>query len=492
MTAKQKVFWYGTSGVDEIAPYADDNVIYGGAGNDYLEGNYSGNNVLIGGAGRDMLSPYGDTVIRYASISDSYRNDSASQIDDLYFFDKADRLDLTALGISGLGDGTRGTVQLVSNIDDSGYRSASLISYDVDENGNRFELHLGGNYSLTNASFQRLIAGSDASDSVVGTSAGAETLMGYEGRDTLSGLAGDDRLAGGQGGDTLTGGSGADEFVFSAVSDSIRTSTGSAHTAGRDLITDFNAAEGDLIDLSSLGFSGLGNGFNGTLKVVVNGTGSQTALKSLEADADGNQFEILFNGNLKADLNRDTVDFGNTTGPKVVNTLTRDNIDVVGTGGNDTLTGGYADDQLVGFQGNDIINGGAGDDVMAGGMGKDTLSGGGGRDTFVYYRMTDSFRTADASHSDLITDFESGDRLFILDLGFDRTGNGRDGSLKLDYNAEQDRTYLRSFEADADGRFFQIALSGNQTNVPVLYDGLYLDEAPISIIGVNPAEPAAW
>ncbi len=492
MAAKQKVFWYGTAGVDEIAPYANDNVIYGGAGNDYLEGNYSGNNVLIGGAGQDMLLLYGSTVIRYASISDSYRNDRGSQTDDIYFFDKADRLDLTALGISGIGNGTRGTVQLVSNVDENGYRTTSLKSYDVDEHGNRFELHLNGNYTLTNANFQRLIDGNDAGDTLIGTSEGAETLMGYEGRDTLSGLAGDDRLVGGLGVDTLTGGSGADEFVFSSVSDSIRTPTGSAHTGGRDLITDFNAAEGDLIDLSSLGFSGLGNGFNGTLKVVVNGVGTQTALKSLEADADGNQFEILFSGDLRADLNRDTVNFGDTSGPKVVNTLTRDNIDVVGTAGNDILTGGYADDQLVGFQGDDVINGGTGDDVMAGGMGKDILSGGSGRDTFVYYRMTDSYRTAEASHSDLITDFESGDRLFVLDLGFDHTGDGRNGSLKLDYNAEQDRTYLRSFEADADGRFFQIALSGNQTNVPVLYDGLYLDEAPISIIGVNPAEPAAW
>jgi hypothetical protein len=62
--------------------------------------------------------------------------------------------------------------------------------------------------------------------------------------------------------------------------------------------------------------------------------------------------------------------------------------------------------------------------------------------------------------------------------------------LKLDYNEDQDRTYLRSFEADADGRFFQIAMNGNHTSVPVIDDGLYLDEALISIVGINPAEPA--
>lgn len=485
MAANQKIFWYGTPGDDEFFSPYDLNVIYGGAGDDYIEGR--GDSVLIGGAGSDSLNANGTAVIRYSSVSDS----SGAQIDRISYFAKEDRLDLTALGIFGIGDGTQGTVQIVSNTEYGDYRTI-LRSNDVDESGNRFELLLRTDHTLTNANFQRLIAGSDADDSVVGTSAGAETLMGYEGRDTLSGLAGDDRLVGGLGGDTLTGGSGADDFVFSLVSDSIRTSSGTAHLAGRDLITDFNAAEGDLIDLSTLGYSGLGNGFNGTLKVVVNGAGTQTALKSLETDANGNQFEILFSGNLKADLNRDTVDFGNTTGPKIITTLNRDDKDVLGTGGNDNLAGGVGNDQLLGFQGNDIINGGAGNDVMAGGMGKDTLTGGSGLDDFVYYRTTDSYRTAHASYSDLITDFESGDRLFILDLGFERTGNGRDGTLKLDYNAEQDRTYLRSFEADADGRFFQIAMNGNQTRVPVIYDGLVLDEALISIIGVNPAEPVAW
>lgn len=485
MAANQKIFWYGTPGDDEFFSSFDLNVIYGGAGDDYIEGR--GDSVLIGGAGSDRLNANGNAVIRYASISDS----SGSRIDHISYFAKEDLLDLTALGISGIGDGTHGTVQIVNTTEYGNYRTL-LRSYDVDENGNRFELLLDTDHRLTNANFQRLIAGTDTYEGVTGTSAGAETLMGYKGRDNLWGLAGDDRLVGGLGGDNLSGGTGADDFVFSSMSDSIRTSSGPAYTAGRDLVTDFNAAEGDLIDLSALGFSGLGNGFNGTLKVVVNGAGTQTALKSLEADADGNQFEILFAGDLKADLNRDTVDFGNTTGPKIITTLNRDDIDVLGTGGNDKLAGGVGSDQLLGFQGNDIINGGAGNDVMAGGMGKDTLSGGSGLDDFVYYRTTDSYRTADASYSDLITDFESGDRLFILDLGFERTGNGRDGTLKLDYNEEQDRTYLRSFEADADGRFFQIAMSGNQTRVPVIYDGLVLDEPLISIIGVNPAEPVAW
>jgi hypothetical protein len=57
--------------------------------------------------------------------------------------------------------------------------------------------------------------------------------------DTLSGLNGDDLLIGNRGSDTLTGHAGADTFEFAAGASSGR-------------ITDFDAAEGDRIDLSHL------------------------------------------------------------------------------------------------------------------------------------------------------------------------------------------------------------------------------------------------
>ena len=51
-----------------------------------------------------------------------------------------------------------------------------------------------------------------------------------------------------------------------------------------------------------------------------------------------------------------------------------------GTSGADTLTGGADNDTLYGFAGNDILKGGAGDDVLAGNEGNDTLQGGDGDD----------------------------------------------------------------------------------------------------------------
>ena len=65
-------------------------------------------------------------------------------------------------------------------------------------------------------------------------------MFGDAGNDSLLGGAGNDTLQGGTGNDALHGGSGADSFVWMA-----------GHT-GNDVIRDFNASEGDRIDLRDL------------------------------------------------------------------------------------------------------------------------------------------------------------------------------------------------------------------------------------------------
>lgn len=78
-------------------------------------------------------------------------------------------------------------------------------------------------------------------DTVTGTDAD-EILIGSDGDDILIGGAGDDILIGGEGNDTLTGGAGADTFGF----------TGSLDGSNRDTVTDYNIAEGDVINVSDL------------------------------------------------------------------------------------------------------------------------------------------------------------------------------------------------------------------------------------------------
>ncbi len=72
---------------------------------------------------------------------------------------------------------------------------------------------------------------------------GNDVIDGGSGDDILFGQEGDDVISGGLGDDLLYGGSGADMFVFEAIAD------------GLDVIADFNAVEGDRLDLSSVLFA---------------------------------------------------------------------------------------------------------------------------------------------------------------------------------------------------------------------------------------------
>lgn len=301
------VLVYGSSASDTLTGDITRDTIYGGAGNDTLNGG-SNDDTLVGGIGADKLTGgLGNDVFRFTDISDSYRTASKSYADVITDFDVAhDKIDLasSALPLTTLGDGHNGTLLLAYNeAKDVTY----LKSYDEDSLGRRFELALKGNYvdTFTNANLQTRIDGTSGNDQLTGSS-GAETLLGGAGRDTLVGGAGDDRLDGGAGGDTLTGGTGADTFVFSNLLDSVKNGSS---TVLRDTITDFNALENDKIDLTALGFSGLGNGYNGTLKVVLNAAGTLTALKSLDTASDGSHFEIMLTGNHVNDLNASNVIF---------------------------------------------------------------------------------------------------------------------------------------------------------------------------------------
>lgn len=139
------------------------------------------------------------------------------------------------------------------------------------------------------------ISGTDGKDTLTGTP-GNDVIIGKAGADTLNGGAGDDVLDGGAGRDVLTGGPGADTFRFSDVRDSYRNYNSGGINAG-DIITDFVTGS-DRLDLSGLGFSGLGNGYNDTLELIANADGSRTYLKSRNADSSGNRFEVGLNGDL--------------------------------------------------------------------------------------------------------------------------------------------------------------------------------------------------
>jgi hypothetical protein len=85
--------------------------------------------------------------------------------------------------------------------------------------------------------------GGEGSDTIRGGS-GNDLIVGDAGADWLQGGEGDDTLIGGAGADRLKGGTGADHFRMLDVADS--------PWRDGDTIVDFDAAEGDRIDLSAI------------------------------------------------------------------------------------------------------------------------------------------------------------------------------------------------------------------------------------------------
>jgi Ca2+-binding RTX toxin-like protein len=110
----------------------------------------------------------------------------------------------------------------------------------------------GGDDAISGGGGDDVIDGGSGDDTLNGE-AGHDTLNGGSGDDVLSGGvdddiliggAGNDVLAGGDGTDQLSGGSGADRFVFEDVAGS--------PAQAPDLVFDFNAVQGDQIDVSGI------------------------------------------------------------------------------------------------------------------------------------------------------------------------------------------------------------------------------------------------
>lgn len=308
----------------------------------------------------------------------------------------------------------------------------------------------------------------------------ANHLLGNDTAEIIRGLGGDDLLQGGGGRDVLAGGTGADIFRFSQISDSYRTAT----ETGSDRILDFDASQ-DRVDLIALGFTGIGDGHNGTLAIQANAEGTRTYLKSFDANADGQRFELAFEGNLTGQLNSTNLVF---TAPTVE-----------GTAGRDVITGSAMSEVIYGLAGNDLIDGGRGSDVIIGGAGADLLSGGDdpnlsvyGRngindaDVFRYTAATDSYRTDTQSFVDLIDRFaNNNDKIDVSALGYTGFGDGTGTTLKMVYNHDLDRTYLKDVEADAQGHRFEIALTGDWTQDLGNTEMIFAQAEEVTLVGMT-------
>ena len=238
-----------------------------------------------------------------------------------------------------------------------------------------------GNDTLIGSGGNDQIDGQAGNDTLIG-GGGQDTLLGGEGDDTINGGFGDDSVDGGQGNNTLGGGNGSDVLILEPFANGGNTAL---DTGGADAVEIRGTAGADTFVISQVG---------GLLRV-------STPNASITVSNSVHTVTILGMGG------DDTVTMGNIndTRPLALQVRLGEGADtfngqsslsnrlpiqVLGEGGNDTISGtrdgdifdgGDGDDVIFGDRGEDSIRGGAGNDTLFGDVGDDQLLGGDGADS---------------------------------------------------------------------------------------------------------------
>ena len=229
----------GTSVADLMRGFSRDDTLSGAEGADRIEG-AAGNDRLNGDAGADRLAGgLGADLLRGGTGGDTLAGGDGA--DTLIGGDGQDVLDAGGGNDrldGGDGDGTlRG-----------GAGADTLIGEDDND---LLQGGLGAD-SLNGGLGQDRLDGGDGGDRLNG-GLGDDTLAGRAGNDRLNGSLGNDNLLGGEGADTLVGGSGVDRLSGEAGPDRFVFVVAAESAPGAaDVIEDFDAGQGDRIDLSAI------------------------------------------------------------------------------------------------------------------------------------------------------------------------------------------------------------------------------------------------
>ena len=390
--------WLGSNSNDVAAGGQGNDQLSGSGGNDTIEGN-AGADILDGGDGTDTLyygssalavnvdlstntvsggDAQGDTISNFENVYGGAGNDVING-DGQGNYIEGQGGDDTLSG--GAGDdtivgGTGGDAMDGGDGSDTLNYRGSVLGVSVDILNN---LASGGdaqgdtilNFENVYGSFDNDTLGGNGSDNY---------LDGGLGDDVLMGRGGDDFILGGEGADNMDGGIGIDALSYrgltGGVTINIEANTASGGDADGDIIANFEDVYGgggdDVITGNSLNNrldGGAGNdtlsGAAGNDKIV--GGGGADILDGGDG-RDGLVYRASI-GAVLVDLAANTASGGHAAGDTIANFE-----DVYGGQGGDTLTGDAQDNRLDGGLGDDLIRGGAGADILIGGAGIDTVS----------------------------------------------------------------------------------------------------------------------
>lgn len=222
----------------------------GGSGNDILIGN-SANNILTGNGGNDVLmGRLGNDSLRGGDGSDTAAYGNATGA-----------VTINLATQTGSGADGNDTYVSIENAIGSSYNDSLLGNNGANilEGSGGNDTVNGGNGSDT-ASYASASAGVTVDLGIVGAQntggAGFDTLISIENltgssfNDRLIGNSGVNTIQGGNGLDVVTLGGGDDTFVAEVGASKVNLKTGLMSV---DIITDFDGAGNDLIDLSGMG-----------------------------------------------------------------------------------------------------------------------------------------------------------------------------------------------------------------------------------------------
>ncbi|CAI8726192.1 serralysin [Pseudomonas sp. IT-347P] len=246
-----------------------DNVITGNAGTNYIDGGL-GADTMMGGAGSDfyIVDNLQDVVIELANEGDdtvwtSVDFTLSDNVENGNLIGNAD-LNLTGNALDNSLNGNEGNNILSGGLGaDRMFGAGGDDTYIVD-NVNDVVMEgtdKGHDLVLTSVDYTLAydledgtitgnadvnLTGNNRDNILIGNS-GNNELQGFDGIDQLFGGAGNDTLYAGIGNTTLNGGTGADTFAFTNL---FLINAGMGGTSPQNVITDFNALEGDKIDFS--------------------------------------------------------------------------------------------------------------------------------------------------------------------------------------------------------------------------------------------------
>ena len=387
------------------------NTITGNGSANFLNG-LDGNDTIDGGAGADTLNGgIGNDELSGGDGNDTYIINNNLEI-----------IIETNTAIAG------GIDTVLSSDDFDADSSASRVGLEnITLTGAIASLAIGNalNNVITGNALANNLIGNDGNDTLTGN-AGDDSLRGGAGNDVMAGGLGDDSLVGGTGNDSMNGGLGSDIYIVDSILDVLAEGASNALGGGIDKVeTSVSRSLGLNFDNLTLtgedDINGIGNELanilignagnnilNGGLgsDTLDGGDGNDSLNGGVGADSltGGNGNDIYFVNSLldiTTETNIDSVTGGDDEVRSNVShtlkdniekltlltvsvdplTLALNNINGIGNGLANTLTGNGGNNILNGLDGADALNGGAGNDTLSGGAGADSLLGGAGNDS---------------------------------------------------------------------------------------------------------------